>query len=416
MTLLFLGVGSGVWGQERVAAVAVFLDCQTFGCDSEHVRNEIRFVNWVRERTVADVHVLVTSQGAGGGGTAYQLAFIGARAFADDSVTLAAAVNQNATESERRDLVTNRIAQGLLRYATRTAAADRIRIEFAADGEAARGLTDDGTDPWNYWVFGARLNGSIEGASRSEVQELELSFDASRVTAEWKLNFEIEGTHEKERLELRDRTVTRLVKDYEANGLVARALAPLWSAGLGFEVGRSTFENQKFYARAATALEYSFFPYEEFSRRQLTLQYSFGSRYFEYDEITIYDRVEEQRYDHSLELEVEYQQPWGSARTGISGSQYLHDFSRYSVTFDGNVDVRLFRGFSLEISGRYSRVHDQLYIPKGDADDDDILLRLRDLETNYRYDTSIGIRYTFGSVYNNVVNPRLDRGGGRDRR
>jgi hypothetical protein len=44
-------------------------------------------------------------------------------------------------------------------------------------------------------------------------------------------------------------------------------------------------------------------------------------------------------------------------------------------------------------------VHDQLYIPLGDADDEEVLLRRRALETNYRYRTNVGVRYTFGSVF-----------------
>jgi hypothetical protein len=65
------------------------------------------------------------------------------------------------------------------------------------------------------------------------------------------------------------------------------------------------------------------------------------------------------------------------------------------------------RGFSLDLFGRYERVRDQIYIPEGDASDEEVLLRRRALETCYRYDTSVGIRYTFGSTYSSVVNPRL---------
>jgi len=39
---------------------------------------------------------------------------------------------------------------------------------------------------------------------------------------------------------------------------------------------------------------------------------------------------------------------------------------------------------------------------------EEILLRRRELETSYYYYFSIGLSYTFGSIYNNVVNPRFD--------
>jgi len=41
-----------------------------------------------------------------------------------------------------------------------------------------------------------------------------------------------------------------------------------------------------------------------------------------------------------------------------------------------------------------------------------VLLRLRELETQFEYFTSFGLTYTFGSIYNNVVNPRFGNSGG----
>jgi hypothetical protein len=72
------------------------------------------------------------------------------------------------------------------------------------------------------------------------------------------------------------------------------------------------------------------------------------------------------------------------------------------------VSIRIFKGLSLSIRGRYERIHDQLGLPLGDASIDEILLRRRELATNYDYDFSVGFRFTFGSVYSNVVNPRFE--------
>jgi len=52
-------------------------------------------------------------------------------------------------------------------------------------------------------------------------------------------------------------------------------------------------------------------------------------------------------------------------------------------------------------------IHDQLGLVKGGVSPEEVLLRRRDLETQYYYYTSIGFSYTFGSIYNNVVNPRF---------
>lgn len=52
-----------------------------------------------------------------------------------------------------------------------------------------------------------------------------------------------------------------------------------------------------------------------------------------------------------------------------------------------------------------ARVRDQVYLPAGSATDEEVLLRLRQLETGYRYRMLVGFSFQFGSIYNNVVNP-----------
>jgi len=392
---------------------AVFLDCQARSCDNTHIRNEVRFVNWMRDRTDADVYVLVTSQSTGGGGSSYLVTMSGQGRFSGDSTEIRFAMDQNTTDAEERDVLTARLAQGLVRFAVQTDAATQVSVtsaESPVDELAAAGPQQD---PWNQWVFSAQANAEIDGESREKQRELELSFSADRVTEAWIIEFELEGTYDEQEFELTDRTSRTIRRDYEARAGVARAIARLWSAGMSANVGSSSFSNQDFYTRVAALLEYSFFPYADFSRRRATLQYSAGVRYFDYDLITIYDQLSEQRLDHELELTVEFQQPWGSATLELSGSHYLNNIRRHNLSSFLNLNVRLIRGLSLDLNANYERVRDQIYIPAGDATDEEVLLQRRALETGYRYGTSIGLRYTFGSIYNNIVNPRLDDDGGQ---
>ena len=59
-------------------------------------------------------------------------------------------------------------------------------------------------------------------------------------------------------------------------------------------------------------------------------------------------------------------------------------------------------------------IRDDLSLRKGRADVADVLTRVQRLATDYDINTRIGFRYTFGSIFSNVVNPRF--GGGRMRR
>ena len=397
-------------------AVEVFLDCNAHGCDSEHIRNEIGFVNWVRDRTASDVHLLVTSLSTGGGGAQYLLSFVGSGAYAGDSTTLRLVTEETATEEERRERLTRRIALGLVRYAVQTASADRIVIaeaEIDDDDRAGEAIVSNpAQDPWNAWVFSVGLDGEMEGEQRETNRELSLELSANRTTADWKIEMEADGEYMRRRIELNDGTFVDERRNWSVDGFVAKSIARLWSLGLSARVGRLTFENQDLGVRIAPAIEYSVFPYSEFSRRQLTFRYSVGANQWDYIERTLYGYMSERRWDQALDMQLDFRQPWGSARTELGASHYLHDTGKYRLSASAGLDIRIWRGLSLDLSGGYSRVHDQLYVEGEEGlSDEEILLRLRALQTSYEFDTRIGLRYTFGSIYNNIVNPRLGGGG-----
>jgi len=83
----------------------------------------------------------------------------------------------------------------------------------------------------------------------------------------------------------------------------------------------------------------------------------------------------------------------------------------YSLSFNGRTNIRLTRGLSLELRGDAARVNDQLFLARGNASDDEVLTRQRALATSFRLSGSVGINFTFGSIYNSIVNPRLDELG-----
>ena len=125
------------------------------------------------------------------------------------------------------------------------------------------------------------------------------------------------------------------------------------------------------------------------------------------------DKLEEVLGDHRVAAILALRQPWGTWRASAAYSAYLNDASKYNIDLFADADVRLFRGFNLNIEGSFSRVRNQLYLPAGEATDEEVLLRLRRLETGYRYRVLVGFSYQFGSIYNNVVNPRWSSTAGR---
>jgi hypothetical protein len=87
----------------------------------------------------------------------------------------------------------------------------------------------------------------------------------------------------------------------------------------------------------------------------------------------------------------------------------LTDFSKNRLEFWGGVSLHVFRGMAVNFSGRYSNIHDQIWLAKSQASLEDILLGGKALATSYYYGLSVGVSYTFGSIYTNIVNPRFGR-------
>ncbi|MDE2875175.1 MAG: hypothetical protein OXU69_13105 [Gemmatimonadota bacterium] len=71
------------------------------------------------------------------------------------------------------------------------------------------------------------------------------------------------------------------------------------------------------------------------------------------------------------------------------------------------------RGLNLDLEGGVARVKDQIYVSREDISDEDILLERRQLGTDFEYELELGFSFTFGSVLNNIVNPRMGSNRGR---
>jgi hypothetical protein len=399
----------------RNTVVNVFLDCG-FQCDQDYVRTEVTYVNWVRDRAAADVHVLVTTQGTGGGGREFTLAFLGQRTFAGIGDTLTFVAAQGATPDETRRGLTRTITQGLVPFLARTTLGPRITVTLApaAPGAAAAKSTPQTQrDPWNLWVYTLGANTFTNGEQSSSFTSINANASARRTTQAWKINFSIRQNYNESTFDLGDGEKSTFIRRSTfANQLAVKSLGPRLSAGWKSSFGSSTFENKSFFARATPAVEYDIFPYSESTRRMLTLQYAAGAESFRYQEETIFLKTRETRPLHTLSLSLSQNQPWGSINAGLEGGQYLNATNKNYASLFGGTSLRLFKGFNFNVSGNLESIHNQLYLPRRGATEQEILTQQRRLATNYSYFVSLGLSYTFGSVLNNVVNPRFGRDGG----
>ncbi|MFC1629000.1 hypothetical protein ACFL3H_07800 [Gemmatimonadota bacterium] len=405
-----VALGQDVTGENTQQKLRIFLDNEYRSMSSDYVQTEIDFVDWVRDRVDANVHIIVTSQSAGGGGNAYTIDFIGQNGFQDRKDSLVHTSSQTDTGDEIREAIVRLMKIGLAPYIMRTSGGQNLNLMYRESAARERSVIPE-NDPWNFWIFRSSLGGNIQGEKSNRTQSLNGSFSARRVTSDWKIELESRGDYSERIYELTSGNSKYFTSSVNVSGEIVKSVGDHWAAGARTTLTSSTRLNQEQVISAGPALEYSIFPYSDFTRRQLTLQYRLNVSAFDYIEETLFGNLSETLVNQSLRISLQVTQPWGSARGSIEAAHYFHDSGKYHFNASAFCDFRLFRGFSFNINGRYARVYDQLYLKAGDASDEDILLRLTKLASSYEYEIRIGFSYTFGSIFNGAVNPRLESRG-----
>ena len=386
----------------------VFADCQANGCDLDYFRQEIPFVDYMRDRADASIHILVTAQPTGGGGRTYTINFIGLRDLAGSADTLNYIAPQSATQSDTRAGLARAIKLGLVRYVARTPVAEQLQISYSPPATATV-VSPPGRDPWNLWVFRTNANANLSGEESQSFTSLRGSTVANRTSEAWKFRVGVNGGYSESQFTFSDGSKYNAYSHfYGASQILVKSVGAHWSAGEKFSLNASTYLNQKLLARFAPAIEFNIFPYSESTRRQLTFQYSVGVNSFRYQDTTIFNKITEVRPDHSLVAALDVKQPWGSVSLSLEGAAFLDDMSKHRLVFNNSFDVRVFKGFSVSMYVGVSLLRDQLYLAKGTLSDEDILVRKRQLASTFSYYGGLGLSYTFGSIFNNIVNPRFD--------
>jgi hypothetical protein len=392
----------------RRSAVKIFLDCHE--CDMNYIRREIPFINYVRDVREAQVYILETRQNAGSGGDQYTFTFQGQGEFKGMNDTLVYTSNPDQTSTIIREKRAKMLKMGLMRYVARTPLIDEIEINHNAELEQ-----EEVVDRWNNWVFELSTEPQFESEEASKRLELRNSINISKVTPDIKLEIEMDQFYNKEKFIENANTDSAISNTYVTNErfmnmLLVKSLGDHWSAGFKSNLGSSTVENYSFRANFLPSVEYDIFPYSESTHRQLRIMYSVGYQYNKYIDSTIYYKVNENLSLQMINIAFQVQKKWGSVNLALVGSNYFHDFSKNRIELLSSVRLRIFKGLSLQIDGGVAHLNDQLNLKKGDISDAERLLRLRELATKYLIAGGIEITYTFGSIYNNVVNPRFNSG------
>jgi hypothetical protein len=401
---------SGVFAQETNGRLKVYLDCDN--CFGDYIREEVDMVEYVRDPAEADVHILVSRSDTGSGGTERAVALLGLGRFKGLDFKSRALSQSGDTEDTQRQRLATAITIGLLNYLSTDGVSGGLTVEVEQTAQA--GQTGPVTDPWNFWVMS--VEGSVAMAGEESSRQLDLGAEvaADRITDDWKITFGLEIEHSREDFDLdEDEPLRALRNERDFDGLVARSLNDHWSVGGRGSIDSSTFDNHAIRTFVGPAIEYNLFPYSQYTRRQLRLGYSVGPYFARYREETLLFKMSDRMTQQELTMTIDQREPWGSLQAEVDYQTFLPDASLYRIQLEGEVNVRLARGLSLALEGTTSRIRDQLSIPRRGVTSEEVLLRLRRLRSGYEYNLQIGLTYTFGSIFNTIVNPRFGnlRGG-----
>ena len=408
--LLFLVISLAGTTATAQSRPGLYLDCQMGYCDFTYLKQEVRFVNYMMNRQEADIYVLATRQETGAGGGEVQLVFIGSGRYEGMVDTLRFVVDPNATEAIAREQFVKELKRGLLPYLLASPLADQIDYQVAGESEAPSESSEAAAepDPWNYWVFNVGGNGFLSGEASFRNTSLSGRFSANRITDQHKLRFNANYSYERSSFFLLNGDkFTSLIKSYTVRGMYAKSLGQHWSAGLFSFLESSTFSNTDLAGAIKPALEFNLYPYDEVQNRQFSFLYSIGPEYFNFTDTTLYNKLEQVLLRHGLNIEFSQTQRWGSVSLSLGMEQFLHNPKLFNAYLNPEIEWQIVKGLSVNGGGYFSFVRDRINISKEGFTDEDILLRIKQLDTSFTYFTYFGINYRIGSKFNNFVNPRF---------
>ena len=400
----FFSLTANAQMSEDIDRLNVFVDCSA--CDMAYLKQEINYVNHAVDPFVAQVHIFIAPQGLNSGGMLYKMNFIGKGKMEGSNLNLDLETDPTATSLEANQALKRTIEMGLVAFLANTPMSEQIELKIKSDNPVAR-RPETISGPLDNWIF--ELSGNIAWNNETSQSIINTSYalDADYVTPEWRVRMRPYYSYRQQKVENNGEDIISIRRRSYMSSSVVKSVNDHWSLGFFHSIDNSTYTNIKFANWIAPALEYNIFPYSEVPFKEFTIAYRVGWLSQQYYEETIYFKLAEEVLNQVLNVNLRLRQPWGYVNTSLRGSNFLNDWSKNRMTFDSRLSVRVIKGFSVNLSGGFQVINDQVSLPKGEASIEEILLGQRQLATNFQTNLRFGLSYTFGDLYNNVVNTRL---------
>jgi hypothetical protein len=266
-------------------------------------------------------------------------------------------------------------------------------------------------DEWGYVVFNINAEGSLSADQNYTNRTTSGSVSMSRVTEKSRFYLGTFGSDYLYTFKVKDSSGTKKYEvnnhDFNVQHYFVFPLGQHISMGYLGRYTQSTFQNTKRKFYVTPVLELNLFKYRDINNRSFLLRYGVDYTAFEFYDTTLYNKVKQQLKGHEGSVSINFNQKWGSFSGGAYYRNYFMDPGIYSTGANVTFSIRVAGGLSFYMSGTGNIIHDQVYLQKGAATEEEILIRKRQLESSFNYYTSAGILFRFGSNNNSFVNQRI---------
>ena len=371
--------------------IKVYLDCR---CDENYLKQETSFLEYVRDQDLADVEIFIRDERNPTGSRSFEIKIDGNNEYKGISSTTTAVGYANDTSSSLRDKLLNKLKLALVPFLDK----GNYNLKLDVDSNFKDLTVYD--DKWKNWVF--ELSGSYNNDKEESRQtnQYEVQFEIDKLTEDWRIGAEITRRESNRKFVSNDNEYSSTRKTTSFNGRVIRSISDHFSAGAFFGVFQNTYENIDLNRYIAPAVEYSFYPYRDVLSKEITLAYRIGVGKRNYIEETIYGFEKQSLSSQTLSLNIRFRQKWGNISSYLNATQFLNDGTKKRFSLRSDLDIRLYEGLAVRLSGNVNLIREQYSLAAGNTSIEDLLLQQREIATDYRTNFSIGLSYTFGSIYN----------------
>ena len=371
-----------------------------------YIKVKLWYVDYVRDTRLSQVHVLITSQPTAAGGSKYSVMFFGRNNFAGKNDTLRLMAGVGNSNRQTRDELTNVITMGLMPYLAANGQQKYMFFDYTNKNK----LIQQSIDKWKNWVFTTTVNSNFNSNQSADLFSGDGSFAATKITDKWKHRFTVGMSLSNNSYETATYSYIGTTLIRRVNLLTVKSINQHWSLGLEPAFYASTYSNVKSQFSLAPGIEYNLFPYSESVNHLFTLKYRVQPLYNTYIDSTVFFRTSQFLINHVFDITYTRIAPWGNISTTLTASQFLNHTKAYRIDLINQMNFRITTGLFFNVTGTASLINNQLSISKAKYKLEQILLQQREILSYYSYGIQVGIRYIFGSIYNNIVNPRYDGG------